>query len=123
MDKNVADITLTKLSNLKFEFEDLRLQNQSTKISSMIFALTKYEIGQNLPREVILNALEKSIQIPEMITQNLWSIEGINGLSSALELLSPEEVILGFIAMLSEINLVFVSESMTALSSTMQAIQ
>ena len=72
-----------------------------------------------MPREVILNALEKSIQIPEMITQNLWSIEGINGLSSALELLSPEEVILGFIAMLSEINLVFVSESMTALSSTM----
>ena len=72
-----------------------------------------------MPREVILNALEKSIQIPEMITQNLWSIEGINGLSNALELLSPEEVILGFIAMLSEINLVFVSESMTALSSTM----
>ena len=63
--------------------------------------------------------MEKTIQLPDILTQNLWSIEGVNGLSSALELLSPEEVILGFIAMLSEINLVFVSESMTALSSTM----
>lgn len=49
----------------------------------------------------------------------LWHIEGANGMYDVLGLFSPEEIIFIFVCILCEVNMVFVSDSLRKLSTSM----
>lgn len=48
-----------------------------------------------------------------------WSMEGLNGAPQVLATFAPEDLMLIFTCLLSEVNLVFVSQSLHSLSSAM----
>lgn len=64
MDKNVADVTLAGLTNMKFEFEDFRIENQKTKTAIMLVNLHRLEIKSQIPREISFAGSDKPIQMP-----------------------------------------------------------
>jgi hypothetical protein len=63
-EKAVSEGTLAKLTNLKFEFEDFRIEKMSTKGSHIIVGLSKAEIGKELPKEVGISSIGMSFKLP-----------------------------------------------------------
>lgn len=53
-EKTVTDATLNNLTNLKFDFEDARIEKMGSKLSQMLMGLHRLEIGQNLPKSLML---------------------------------------------------------------------
>jgi len=48
----------------------------------------------------------------------VWALESTNGFDAVLDMFGPEEVVLIFLCILHEISLVFVSESMRCVTSS-----
>ncbi len=63
MEKNLSNDTLTKLTDMKFEFEDMRIMNQSTRPSQILLGLHRWEIGSIIPQEVSMSALDKPLVV------------------------------------------------------------
>ena len=63
-EKTVDDQVIARLNNIRFEFEDSRIDKMATKPSQIIVNLTKSDIGEHLPTRVFLPGMAKNYLLP-----------------------------------------------------------
>lgn len=63
-EKAVNDQVIARLNNMRFEFEDHRIDKMGTKPSQIIVNLTKSDIGEQLPTRVFLPGMAKNYLLP-----------------------------------------------------------
>lgn len=61
-DKAITDATLQSLTNMKFEFEDYRIENQGTKPSRFLLDIHAIKLSTRLPDSI--NSDPSSLSIP-----------------------------------------------------------
>lgn len=114
--KTVSNAVLADLTNLKFEFEDYRLETQGTRVSNLLMALFETKIVDSFPAFVQLS--NRTLPLPVYSYENMWAVEGLNGALDSTAQLSLEDLVLIFVGLMNEINLIFISENMRVLTSS-----